>query len=67
MKHVSSKWAHMDKDEKHPYNDMALKDKQRYEREQAEFIQAHSLEGEVTSIKDDNDQQEGEEHYYDMS
>lgn len=23
MKHVSSKWSHMDKDEKQPYNDLA--------------------------------------------
>lgn len=33
MKHVSAKWSHMDKDEKHPYNEMAAEDKSRYDKQ----------------------------------
>ena len=33
MKHVSAKWAHMDKDEKYPYNEMAADDKARYDKQ----------------------------------
>jgi len=37
MKHVSAKWAHMDKDEKQPYNDMAAEDKARYDKQLLDF------------------------------
>lgn len=33
MKHVSAKWAHMDKNGKQPYNDMANHDKERYDKQ----------------------------------
>lgn len=39
MKHVSAKWAHMDKDEKQHYNELAAQDKARYDRELLEFTQ----------------------------
>ena len=45
---------------------MALRDKHRYEKEQAEFLQAHSHEGELPSPKDSTDQQEQDENYYEM-
>jgi hypothetical protein len=32
MKQVSTKWAHMDKDEKNPYNEIAAEDKARYDK-----------------------------------
>lgn len=37
MKHVSAKWAHMDKDEKQPYHDMAADDKARYDKQLIDF------------------------------
>ena len=40
MKHVSSKWQHMSKEQKQPYNDLANKDKQRYDSELLNFTRA---------------------------
>ena len=44
MKHVSGKWAHMDKNEKQPYNDMAAEDKARYDKQLEEFAHNHEHE-----------------------
>ena len=41
MKHVSGKWAHMDKHEKQPYNDLAADDKARYDKQLSDFTHSH--------------------------
>ena len=40
MRHVSSKWSHMDKKQKEPYNEMAAQDKSRYDKQLIEFATA---------------------------
>ena len=37
MRHVSSKWSHMDRKLKEPYNEMAAHDKSRYDKQLLEF------------------------------
>ena len=43
MRHVSAQWAHMDRNQKEPYNEMAALDKARYDKQLVEFT--HATEG----------------------